>query len=202
MLNLGILGGTFNPIHIGHLIMAEYTREKLNLDKVLFIPTGNPPHKNSNEIEKNIDRLNMINKAIQDNKYFISSDIELKRNGITYTYDTLKEIKSLYNANINFIIGWDTFLDMKNWYKIKEVLELATFVVVNRNIDLEKILIYKQEFIKNYGGEIKIVDIPNIEISSSDIRKRKGQNESIMYMVTKPVHDYIIANDLYRGDFI
>lgn len=203
MLKLGILGGTFNPIHIGHLILAQYVFEELGLEKVVFLPTGNPPHKKRRDVESGYHRLNMINEAIKNNKGFISSDLEINRQGTTYTYDTLNEFKNMYNFDeLNFIIGWDTFLDMKNWFKIEEVLKMASFVVVNRNVKKKEILVYKENFIREYGGDIKIVNIPNIDIASSEIRNRNKQGKSIEYMVTKPVHDYIIANELYRGDFI
>lgn len=203
MFKLGILGGTFNPIHIGHLILSQYVLEELKLNRVLFMPSGNPPHKRSFEVESGVHRINMVKEAVKFNENFDLSDIEIKRQGITYTYDTLREIHNRYNnVEINFIVGYDTLLDMENWHRIKDVVKLASFVVVNRNIEDESVLDYAKNFSMKYGGNIKFVKIPNIDISSSEIRDRVKQDKSIMYMVTEPVHDYIIMNNLYRGDFI
>lgn len=202
MFKLGVLGGTFNPIHVGHLIVAQYVLEELELDKILFIPTGNPPHKDAKEIESPVHRFNMIKEAIKHNKRFDVSDMELKRQGTTYTYDTLNEIHSLYkDAEINFIVGYDTLLDMKNWHKPYEVMKLANFIVVNRNVSNTDIYNYTKRFNIKFGGNIRVLNIPNIEISSSEIRDRIEKNRDVMYMVTKPVCDYIVTNKLYRGDF-
>ncbi|KMT21555.1 nicotinate-nucleotide adenylyltransferase [Clostridium cylindrosporum] len=203
MLRLGVLGGTFNPIHVGHLIIAQYVLEELELDRVIFIPTGNPPHKSLKSIESGTHRLNMIKKAIGYNKDFTFSDMEIKRQGITYTYDTLTEIHNTYeDVEINFIVGYDTLLDMKNWHNLQEVMILANFVVVNRNSENSVILKYLESFKLNYGGNIGILNIPNIDISSTEVRKRIAKGKNATYMVTKPVHDYIVENNLYRGDLI
>ncbi|MEG0370798.1 MAG: nicotinate-nucleotide adenylyltransferase [Clostridium sp.] len=203
MLKLGIFGGTFNPIHIGHLIVAQSVLEDLSLDKIIFIPTGNPPHKNFNMIESGFRRLDMITRATKSNEKFDISDIEVVREGVTYTFDTLIKIRQVFNkSEINFIIGYDTLLDMKNWYNIHEVVKLAKFIVVNRNEQTSVIKNAIEFFKKGFGGEFELVNIPNIDVSSSDIRKRIIEGKDINYMVTKPVYDYIIDNNLYRGDFI
>ncbi|MEF9935268.1 MAG: nicotinate-nucleotide adenylyltransferase [Clostridium sp.] len=201
MLKLGIYGGTFNPIHIGHLIVAQSVLEYLNLDKIIFIPVGNPPHKDSRNIVNGVTRINMLNKAIDGNSFFEVSDIEVLREGKTYTYDTLTELREKFKqAEINFIIGYDTLIDIDTWHRVHETLNLARFIVVNRDGDkrsIEKTI----ELTKNrYGGEYVLVNIPSIGISSSDIRRRVREGKSIKYMVTNEVNQYITDNKLYRGD--
>ena len=199
MLKLGVLGGTFNPIHVGHLIVAQCVLEELSLDQIVFLPTGNPPHKSSNIIENGLHRINMIKEAIKHNEKFSVCDMEVKRKGITYTYDTLCEMHSKYkDVEINFIVGYDTLLDMKNWHKPHEVVKMAKFIVVNRDSSNKEIYEYKNSFVKEYGGKILVINIPNIGISSSKIREAIKEGRNPVYMTTEPVYKYIIKNNLYK----
>ncbi|MEF9953022.1 MAG: nicotinate-nucleotide adenylyltransferase [Clostridium sp.] len=201
-MKLGIYGGTFNPIHIGHLIVAQSVLEELSLDKIIFIPTGNPPHKNINHVLPGKARMDMVNLSVSDNTMFQVSDVEINRLGKTYTYDTLIEFRQIFNeAEINFIIGYDTLLDIESWYRVEDTLGLARFVVVNRD-EKHSVIQESIDSIKSrYGGNFTKVTIPNIGISSSDIRRRINQGKSIKYMVTNKVNEYIADNKLYRGDF-
>lgn len=198
MKNIGIMGGTFNPIHIGHLIAAEEVSVKMGLDNIIFIPTGNPPHKNKNIILPALHRLEMVNLAIKNNDKFQISEMEINREGKTYTYDTLLELHNLYSdSELFFIIGYDTLKELGTWRSIGEVCKLCSFIVVNRNNDrgdMEKSIKENKE---KYNAKIHIVDIPNIEVSSTDIRSRKEAGESIKYLVPESVENYIIKNDLY-----
>jgi nicotinate-nucleotide adenylyltransferase len=198
MKHIGIMGGTFNPIHYGHLFAAEAVYDTLKLDSVLFIPTGNPPHKKNSELIHKDHRYNMLKLAISDNEKFESSDIEINRVGITYTVDTLRELHKLYYGNcFYFIIGFDTLRELSTWKEISTVCELCSFVVVNRNSPSE-ILEAEVNLIKNkLPATIEMVTIPNLDISSSHIRDNLYNNKSVKYLMPTEVIDYIKNNNLY-----
>jgi nicotinate-nucleotide adenylyltransferase len=201
MRSIGIMGGTFNPIHMGHLLAAEEVKNKINLDKIIFIPTGNPPHKKSKDIVLSKHRLEMVKLAIIDNVSFSASDIEIVREGKTFSYDTLIELHNLYeNSVFNFIIGYDTLKEIDTWKKIHEVCKLCTFIVVNRNNEYSEMLLEIEKKKERYNAKIEVVDIPNIEISSTDIRERLMQSKSIKYLVPQTVENYIFTNSLYKQE--
>jgi nicotinate-nucleotide adenylyltransferase len=201
MKNIGIFGGTFNPIHIGHLIAAQEVMDRMKLEKIIFLPTGNPPHKNENDVISAIHRFNMVKLAIEDNEKFGYSDIEVKREGKTYTYDTLCQLHNIYyDTRFYFIIGFDTLRDIDTWKRVEEVFNIASFIVVNRgNYIFEMNSELEDKRIK-YNANISVVNIPDIGISSTDIRKRVCLNDSIKYLVPDKVAEYIERNDLYRGE--
>jgi len=200
MLKFGILGGTFNPIHYGHLLMAERARDALGIGKIIFMPTGIPPHKDIKEVASAEDRLKMVELAIEDNESFIISTIELDREGKTYTVDTLKEIKSAYgqDTELYFIIGADVVFDLLKWRSAGEVIKLCKFAAMQRP-GYNKDEFHKQiKFLKDqYNASIEIVEMPLIDISSSDIRGRLTHNLSIKYMLPDKVIKYIDKEELY-----
>lgn len=199
MQRIGILGGTFNPLHLGHLIAAQEVLNKINLDRIVFIPSGDPPHKRKEDLASAKDRYEMVKLSIEDNKYFDISDIEIKRQGKTYTYDTLKELHKIYYGNsIHFIIGYDAFRDIDSWMNIDEVFKLANFIVVNRGQSKDELLEEAKKKEIKYNTKIDIVNIPNIEISSTNIRDRVNENKSINYLVCDRVREYIFKKGLYR----
>ena len=200
MKKLGVMGGTFNPIHIGHLIAAQEVASKLELDRVIFIPAGNPPHKDINSEIMPSDRLEMVELATKGNDIFETSDIEINRQGRTYTVDTLKELKQLYNAEIYFIIGFDTLMDMDSWRMVDKVFEMANFVVVNRgNHDIQQHQEMERKKIV-YNAKLFEVDIPDIQISSTQIRERVKKGETIKYLVPEAVEKYIFTKGLYKNE--
>lgn len=201
MIKTGIMGGTFNPIHIGHLIAAEEVYLQLKLDRIVFIPTGNPPHKIKAEVVSSRERYEMTALAINKNDKFILSDIETNRKGLCYSYDTLLKLNKLYPDNeFYFIIGFDTLKDLDSWKNICEVFKMCKFAVVNReNKEFEMIEEIKSKK-ATYGADIVMVHIPSIDISSTDIRNRIKKGQSIRYMVPDEVYNYIIENRLYRGE--
>ncbi|WP_414713603.1 nicotinate-nucleotide adenylyltransferase [Schnuerera sp.] len=197
---VGIMGGTFDPIHNGHLILAEYSRMILNLDKIFFIPTGKPPHKDGMNITSDIHRYNMTLLAINSNPYYYLSSIEIEREGITYTIDTIKYLKSRYkDTDFYFILGSDSLYQIHKWKDHKELLSLCNFIVAKRE-DLDyKTLEYKvKELNNNYESNIYILESPLIDISSSEIRNRINKQLSIKYMVPNSVEIYIEKNKLYK----
>ncbi|SKA94640.1 nicotinate-nucleotide adenylyltransferase [Caloramator quimbayensis] len=200
MLSIGIYGGTFNPIHIGHLIAADEVLNLFQLDKIIFIPVGIPPHKDNN-IAPAKNRYEMIKLAINGNRKFEVSDIEIKREGYTYTYDTLMELKSIYSKDkLHFIIGYDAFKESDTWKMADKVYEMVSFIVVNRggfDIKMHEDIEYKK---RKYNADVKYVKIPDIEISSTDIRLRISKGLNYRYMLPEAVFNYIIKNELYRGE--
>ncbi len=188
-MKIGILGGTFNPVHLGHLILAEEIREKLGLDKVIFVPTHLPPHKNNSDIAGAKDRFAMIKSAIKTNRCFLVSDIEIKRQGRSYTIDTLKEFKKLYPKDeLYFIIGSDLLKYLDEWKELGEIIKMVKFVVATRpGYPLEKIPSY-----------ISTVPIRAVDISGFEIRQAIQENNSFRYLVPEAVHNYIKRNRLYK----
>lgn len=198
-MKIGIMGGTFNPIHYAHLLTAEFIREKYELDKIVFIPSGNPPHKKNNILNK-YDRYNMVSIAVMDNENFLISDIEVKKEQKTYTIDTLRYIKSNYsNLAIYFITGADAIYDIESWKDVKENFEIATFIAATRpGISNEKFQ-EKIKALKNkYNANIISIGVPALDISSTYIRNQLENNNSIKYLVSEGVYRYIHSNNLYR----
>jgi len=197
---VGISGGTFDPIHIGHLIIAQEVKEAFKLDKVFFIPVGNPPHKDIKNVTSPELRLQMLNAAIGDNNDFEVSDMEIVRNGITFAVDTLKELHEKYkNTKFYYIIGADVVFDLLSWRDYKTVFSLCEFVSVLRpQYDMNK---YKEriEWLKeSYGAVIHSLETPLMDVSSRNLRERMKNGCSIKYFVTESVEKFILEKGLYR----
>ena len=196
-MNLTVFAGTFNPIHIAHLIIAESVRTELNADKILFIPSFIPPHRDSDLADAE-HRLNMVKLAIKTNPHFEVSDIELKLQGISYTFNTIQELyrqNSEIKSKINFIIGADAFNNIESWYKYEELAKLINFIVLARpkSKDIEEII--NNLSLKDFS--YKFVEAPRIDISSSFIRQRVKEKKSVKHLVTNEVESYIEENKLY-----
>ncbi len=203
-MKIGLFGGTFNPIHIGHLKIARKVLDDFGLDKVIFIPSGNPPHKSAEEIAGALHRIKMIELAIADEaclallgssrrEKFEVSDIETKREGKSYTLDTIKQFKEIYGneAIFYFIAGADMVLDLPNWKDPLKILELSHFIAVQRpGFSLENI---------SYEYRKKVIFVKGvwIEVSSSDIRKRIKEGKTIKTLVPEAVREYIEDNALF-----
>jgi nicotinate-nucleotide adenylyltransferase len=187
-MKIGILGGTFNPIHIGHLILAEEAREKLGLGRVIFVPAYLPPHKDNSDIAAASLRLAMVKLAICQNKYFSVSSIEIKRDGRSYTIDTVKEFKKIYPGDdLYFIIGSDLLKYLDEWKDVNEIIKMVNFIVATRpGHALEKIPSY-----------IKTMPIRAVDISGFQIRRCIRENKSFRYLVPEAVYKYIIKKKLY-----
>jgi len=193
-MKIGIFGGTFNPPHYGHLIVAEFIREEVGLDKIIFIPCSIPPHKQNNEYLSQIaspeHRFEMVKLAITGNKFFEVSDIEINRGGVSYTIDTVNYFVSNFpEEKFYLLIGADQFAEFHTWRKPDEIVQKVNLIVFNR----PGFVIPKTEFSKF----ATFITIPNIEISASTIRKRIRHGKSIKYLVPPAVEEYIFANKLY-----
>ncbi len=196
----GIFGGTFNPIHNGHIELADYCRNELSLDKVIFIPTFTPPHKQSPDLADSIHRLNMCRLAVEDDLSFEVSDIEIKRGGKSYTFETLISLKEKYpNDELYFITGADMFLTLADWRNPKTIFNLATIVAIPRNEDNKSDLIeYYNRVLKPLNAKAQILSRPVAQISSTFIRENIADYNAIKNMINQNVYDYIENNNLYR----
>jgi len=197
---IGIMGGTFDPIHIGHLIIAEESRVNFDLDKIIFVPTGEPPHKNLKNVTSAKDRYEMTLLSIMHNPYFYISDIEIKREGLTYTIDTIRYFKKRYpKSEIFFIIGADSLINIDKWKNSEELLRESKFIVAKR-VGIEYSLLEERinEINDKYSKIVFSVTTPYIDISSTDIRKRVKNGENIKYYLPLDVEAYIKKNRLYR----
>ena len=192
-MKLGIMGGTFNPIHIGHLILANSALEELELDKVLFMPSKKPPHKDHDDILDETIRCEMVAAAIEDNPLFEMSDIEIKRDKTTYTFDTLTELKD--RGDLYFIMGADSFDNLEKWYKYEEIFKLTTIVVgVRKDMYSNELDELKAYYEDKYAARIYILSMPNMEVSSTELRRHFVNNQSIKYFVNDKVIDILENN--------
>ena len=189
-MRIGILGGTFNPIHIGHLILADEALSKLKLDKVVFVPSYMPPHKGVDTDTKPQDRLKMVELAIEDNPSFEVSSFEIGRKKTSYSIDTLKEFRSKHGADaqLYFITGSDLLKDLFSWKNVNDIFKISKFIVANR----------PGYPVKDVPKEAETVVITPIEVSSEDIRKRLKAERSIRYLVPEKVRSYIRERKLYK----
>jgi nicotinate-nucleotide adenylyltransferase len=195
-MKIGILGGTFNPIHVGHLILAEEAREKLGLDKVIFVPTFIPPHKDNVDIAPAPARLEMVRLAIAGNRYFSVSDMEIRRNGRSYTIDTVKEFKKKNQLDqIFFLIGSDLMKYLDDWKDIGEISKLAKFIVATRpGYPLEDIATYA---VSRQTG-VSTLPIRAVDISGFEIRAAIKAGKSFRYLVPEAVFRYIKQKRIYQ----
>ncbi|OIJ16180.1 nicotinic acid mononucleotide adenylyltransferase [Anaerobacillus arseniciselenatis] len=189
MRKIGLLGGTFDPPHFGHLLIAEQALEACQLDEVWFMPTKIPPHKKGSNLCSDEDRIEMVKKAINDHPFFKLSLIEFERNGPSYTIETMKELTAMYKENdFYFIIGGDMIEYLPKWKEIDELLNLVTFVGVKRPGFISTSI---------YSDNLVLINVPQLEISSRDIRERLKQGRSIRYLLPDHVLAYIKERQLY-----
>lgn len=199
MKKIGIMGGTFNPIHYGHLFLAENAYEQIGFDKVLFMPSKNPPHKAKPEEVTEQQRVEMVSIAIADNPHFELSTLELHREGLTYTADTLTLMKQKNPEDeYYFIIGADSLFMMQDWKDPQTIFNLCTVVVAGRdNVEAEKMMEQSQYLKRIYNANILMIHMPTIQIASAVIRERIAENKSIRYYVPDNVMEYIHRSNLY-----
>ncbi len=221
-MDIGIFGGSFNPIHIGHLIVAEEVFQQRALSKVIFVPTGISPHKEPRDLVDSFHRYQMVSDAISDNDHFEISDLEIKRLGRSYTVDTIRTFKEIYGEtyNLHLIVGTDMMNEISAWKDIVTLSQLCSFVMVNRSptskngsslksfnnvlspngtesdsVRLKRMGIFSDEKVAEM--ERLKVAIPPIGISSTEIRDRVYNGRSIRYLVPRCVEDYIKTHNLY-----
>ncbi len=191
MSRIGIFGGTFDPIHHGHLITAQSVKEIRNLDKIIFMPAYISPHKQHAKASSAQHRLNMLKIALDEIPFFECSDYEIKQQTISYTIDTLREFKKYFDK-IDLIIGYDNIFQFHTWKEPDEILKLSNIIVLRRKSS------YPIDYIDKYVEAAIFVQTRAIEISATDIRNRVHANLPIHYLVPKNVEDYIYKNNLYK----
>ena len=197
---VGIMGGTFNPIHLGHLIIAEAAYEAYNLDEVLFVPSGVSYMKDQSEILDAKKRVHMTGLAIEDNPHFALSTIEIDRDGNSYSYETLETLrKQNPNTEYFFLVGSDTLFALETWKHPEILLPSCTILVAVRDgVPMEKMQEHAKYLEEKFGGSIKLLTTPNIEISATDIRNRLAEGRNVKYFVPDSVLDFINKYDLYK----
>lgn len=192
-MNLGIFGGSFNPPHMGHLIVIECVRDTLRLDKVIFIPSAQTPNKVDVSLAPPTLRYEMTQLAVRGTQDFEVSDIEIKRRGLSYTIDTLNEMMLQYQGvKLSLIIGADNLMEFDTWKATDDILTRAELIVMSRpgfSTQTRK---------SKYARSVKFVNVPQIGISGTDIRRRVKLGKSIRYLVPRPVEEYILVKRLYR----
>ena len=196
--SIGIMGGTFNPIHNGHIYIAEKAHEILGIDKILFMPSKIPPHKLNQNIIPEIHRCNMVKLAIKDYDFFEFSDLELSREGITYSSDTLQILREKYDE-VFFIIGADSLRDIEKWHEPALVMKLAHLVVAPRSDAMEQFALekYGDELKARYNAKITFLHFDSMNISSSEIRANLSKNKAIGGLLPASVLKYIKEEKLY-----
>ncbi|PRR77286.1 Nicotinate-nucleotide adenylyltransferase [Clostridium liquoris] len=194
-----IFGGTFDPIHNGHLHIAYEALYKLNLDKIIFIPSGNPPHKFYREITDGYIRYEMVNMAIREEEKFELSDYEIKKSGFSYTYETLEYFKnSFQDIQWYFLTGVDCLMELDGWKNIDKIMEICELVVFNRpGFNKWAILRQKERVEKKYNKKIIFLDIPLLDISSTDVRRLIKENKNVRYFLPEGVYNTIKELKLY-----
>ncbi|MDR4479321.1 MAG: nicotinate-nucleotide adenylyltransferase [Nitrospira sp.] len=222
-MRLGLLGGSFNPIHRCHLSIAHAARQLLQLDRVLFIPTGDPPHKRPGSLAAAVHRYRMVQLAVQDIPGFAITDIELRRSGKSYSIDTVRAIQQEYgpDTTLSFIIGLDAFLDLPSWKEADTLLKICHFVVISRPsvaflavasmpllhdvsnktlIALDAAAQERADVALPNGGTVTFLRVPPCDISASEIRNRVHEGRSLANLLPPLVESYILREGLYRED--
>ena len=199
MRKVGIMGGTFDPIHIGHLILGENAYLQFGLDKVVFMPSGNPPHKKDRDGGTDLQRMDMVKLAIASNTHFEISDIEMNEEGYTYTYRTLEKlVKEHPDTEYHFIIGADSLFYFDTWKNPQRIADACTLVVATRNHTSDEKLDEKIEFVrKRFNATIEKLDTENIDCSSSQIRSWIKEGHTVKYYVPDTVINYIHTYHVY-----
>lgn len=199
MSKIGIMGGTFDPIHLAHLAMARCALQQKKLDQIWFMPSKNPPHKDRKQVSDEKLRSVLVQLAIEGEAQFVYSDYELKREEITYTAKTLTMLRKAYPEDeFFFILGEDSLAQFERWYHPEIILRYAVILAVNRgNISLEEMKQQAEVLSEKYGGVIEVIPMQRMDISSSMIRKKLKEGENVQAFLPKKVYQYICTHQCY-----
>lgn len=196
---IGIFGGTFNPVHNGHLRIAEAAVREVGLSKVIFMPNGNPPHKSSDGIIAPNHRYNMVLEAIKYNPSFDISDYEIKRTKPSYTIDTYRVMREKYDCSIYFIIGADSFYTLNMWKSYDNLVTECNFIVADRNCPEGSDLPAACQRYRELGGNVELLRCEPYDVTSTDLRNLVAKDKDISGYVPEAVRDYIFSNKLYQS---
>jgi len=203
LIRIGVLGGTFNPVHTGHLLIAQDALEQFGLDRALFVPCCRPPHKPGGGLAAAAHRVAMVRAAVRGDRRFEVSELEIRRGGVSYTVDTARALRAAYpGAEIAFIIGSDSLLELRYWRSIGELLRLSRFVTLARPGWATAALAPQALGLPAPWGGRLLAEVRvghAIDISSTDIRRRVAEGRSIRYLVPRAVAAYIARHGLYRA---
>ena len=200
-MKIGIMGGTFDPIHIGHLLLGEFAYENFHLDEIWFLPNGNPPHKTTDESGVSLDdRIEMVKLATDDVPYFRMNLYEASSKKHSYTYSTMRALREMYPEHeFFFILGADSLFSIEQWKNFREIFPSCTILAAMRDDkDTESMQAQIRYLNEKYGADIRLLQAPLVEISSTTIRRRAETGLSIRYMVPDVVSEYIQSNALYK----
>ena len=194
----GIFGGSFNPVHKGHMHLADTAFEKLGLDRIIFVPSNIPPHKSAAEYVSADARYEMCRLAVSEKENYFVSDYEIKSNRISYTYYTINYFREKYPEDeFYLIIGSDMFLSFEKWYRFDDILSMVSLAVASRENGIAEDLDNKKEFLGKYG-RIFLFNVQPLPMSSTKIRKMIKNNEDMYCYLDKKVVKYIVEKNLYR----
>lgn len=196
---IGFMGGTFDPIHYGHLLIAENAYEQFRLDEVIFMPTGTSPHKDSGKILDANERMELIQLAIKGNPHFSCSDYEITKEGICYTYLTLRDFhKQFQDAELYFIMGADSLAYFDSWRRPDEISRLSTILAAVRDgLDLDQLLPIRDSLEQKYNTRIGFINTPNFSVSSHMIRQRLAKRQTVRYLIPDAVEAYLKQHAIY-----
>ena len=200
-MKIGIMGGTFDPIHIGHLLLGEFAYENFHLDEIWFLPNGNPPHKTTDESGVSLDdRIEMVKLATDNVPYFRMNLYEASSKKHSYTYSTMRALREMYPEHeFFFILGADSLFSIEQWKNFREIFPSCTILAAMRDDkDTESMQAQIRYLNEKYGADIRLLQAPLVEISSTTIRRRAENGLSIRYMVPDVVSEYIQSNTLYK----
>jgi nicotinate-nucleotide adenylyltransferase len=197
---LGIMGGTFDPIHYGHLVAAEGARYEYGLEKVIFIPAGQPPHKLNIKLTEPWRRFEMTRLAVATNPYFQEMSIEIERPGPSYTIDTVLEISRLFpGAQVYFITGADAVFEILSWKRVEQLLSICKFIAATRpGYNLDEMWRKRGTLSQDFKKNVFYMEVPALAISSTDIRQRVREGRPVKYLLPETVEEYITSNNIYR----
>ncbi len=192
------MGGTFDPVHSGHLLIAEKARDAFDLERVVWLPAGDPPHKPDRAVTPQEHRYAMVLLATADNPWFEVSRAELERTGPSYSFVTLCEFQAAYpGAELYFVTGADTVLDLLTWFRHADVIRMCRFIAATRpGYDLERLA---EVLPAEYRERIDLLEVPGVNVSSTEIRETVRTGGTIRYLVPEPVREYLLKHGLYRG---
>ena len=200
-LKIGVIGGSFDPVHMGHLSIAEEAREVFELDRVVFVPAAQPPHKGARTCATAADRLRMVELAVAGNPGFMVSDIEMRREGPSYTIDTLEEIQRMYpGMGVYFVVGADSLAELHSWHRAAELVERFDFIIIGRpgagSVSLSKL---EEKFGAQGARKLDRHYLRSgfFDLSATEIRRRIGEGRSIRYLVAPAVERYILSGGIY-----
>jgi len=199
---IGVLGGSFSPVHNGHIFLAKYVKENCGLDKVLMIPTGVHPFecKRNKNIPDAEHRLNMLKLAVEGENGIEISDIELKSAEVSYTYVTLCKLREIYGekCRIYFVIGTDELLDLEKWYEYEKLIKEFSFIVgIRPHYENSKVIDKARYLNERFGAHIEIIDLPAPDVSSTEVREAIAEKTDLAGLVPETVNEYIKLNNLY-----